>query len=108
MFLQPNIGGLLCVKNLTLHYRKNTESTVRRKMDTLGEPLKVDKILGDENCLFRTLSKEVSFSEENHTLLRTSATQTLESSSYKAAFEAILGRSVESYLSQSRMAQVHV
>ena len=56
------------------------------KMDTFGEPLKVDKILGDGNCLFRASSKDVSFSEENHTLLRASAIQTLESSSNKAAF----------------------
>ena len=51
-----------------------------RKIDTSGVPLKVDKIFGEGIT---------AFSEENHTL---PATQTLESSRYKAAFEAILGR----------------
>jgi hypothetical protein len=76
-----------------------------RQSSLLGPPSKIDKIIGDGNCLFRALSKEVSLTEEYHPRLRRIAINTLMSPRYRSKFEEQIGKSVPDYIRNSKMAR---
>jgi hypothetical protein len=73
----------------------------RRKAKSLGEPNKIDVILGDHNCLFRALSKEITLSEDHHKkVCKLIVDFMMEKDS---VFKDFLGTSPQSYIKASKM-----
>ena len=60
----------------------------RCKKGALGAPLKVDVIEGDGNCLFRTISYEVTLSQDHHGFFCMSACGILQTDQYQSEFES--------------------
>ncbi|CAK9299346.1 unnamed protein product [Gordionus sp. m RMFG-2023] len=55
------------ILGLTLNAPQNSQNLTSTN---LGDPDKVDQVLGDGNCLFRCISKEISNNEEYHEMIR--------------------------------------
>lgn len=53
---------------LRLEYKRSLESDVKIKV--LSHPYKIQKIIGDGNCLFRAFSYAVTGTEEQHLTIR--------------------------------------
>lgn len=71
-----------------LHLPIPAANNERRVKKPINEPLAVQKITGDGNCLFRAISYEVTLSEEHHQFFRTAACNVLRDNRYKTSFEA--------------------
>ncbi|XP_065653804.1 uncharacterized protein LOC136080718 [Hydra vulgaris] len=81
---------------------------IRKKKLQLGKPIKVDKMEGDGNCLFRALSQEVCLSQEFYKILRQLAINTLLKAEYRNAFDAYISKLVIKYISDSKMDTDHI
>ena len=69
----------------------------------------MDKIVGDGNCLFRAISKEVTMSEDQHHVFRAAAVTTLKDAQYAGLFQDYLGMDVKAYLQRrSKMTRTAV
>ena len=71
-----------------LHLSVSTENNERRTGKLLAEPLAVQQIVGDGNCLFRAISYVVTLSEEHHQFFRAAACNVLKDKRYRAFFES--------------------
>lgn len=69
----------------------------------LGTPKSVDTILGDGNCLFRAISKEITLSEEHHALIRKYTVDFIITSPYSPVFSALINGDTSKYVSDSQM-----
>ena len=71
---------------------------------TIGEPRTIDHVLGDGNCLFRALSKEITATEKPHMAVRNKVVSVLQNPSHTKNFESYSGHAdMTEYVSQSRM-----
>lgn len=89
-----------------LHMPVSKTNNERRTKKPLGDPLAVQEIVGDGNCLFRALSYEVTLSQEHHQFFRVAACNVLRDKRYKASFEANhIPRhlSANDYINESKM-----
>lgn len=77
----------------------------RHKKDTLGIPDKIDPIHCDGDCLFRAFSKEITLSEEFYSELREATIKVLLDEQFYKYFESYIGKDVNMYLDETKMAE---
>ena len=71
---------------------------------TIGEPRTIDHVLGDGNCLFRALSKEITGTVKPHMAVRNKVVSVLQNPSHTKNFDSYSGPAdMTEYVSQSRM-----
>ena len=83
----PTTAGWRNMKCEELHIPVPKPNIERRIKKPLGEPLAVQEIVGDGNCLFRAVSYEVTLSQEHHQFFRIAACNVLRDKRYKASFQ---------------------
>ncbi|XP_065320380.1 uncharacterized protein LOC135928003 [Gordionus sp. m RMFG-2023] len=86
------------ILGLTLNAPQNSQNLTSTN---LGDPDKVDQVLGDGNCLFRCISKEISNNEEYHEMIRMAIISfMMQHSNY---FSGFIGIKTTDYIVKNKM-----
>jgi len=90
-------------KRLTLSNKvRQVKRTGREK---LGAPKQCENVAGDGNCFFRTISRELSGTETNHSSLRDAVVSFMCDSSNAPAFQSYVGTLPKTYIQNSSMSE---
>ena len=87
-------GGVWRAKTLDFSTIRGS-GNAGQKQKKIGKPHEVDKIVGDGNCLFRAISKEVTMTEDQHHVFRAAGVTTLKDAQYASLFHDYLGMDVK-------------
>ena len=77
----------------------------RRRKESLGQPLETEKIIGDGNCFFRAVSKEITGSQSLHTKIREAIIEVFHDEKRKEHLRRYCGTDTNDYLIKTKMAQ---